>query len=217
MAEICFIRLNLLLVAVEARKYEGGDIWINPMKKEITANCIGLFITNSSDAVKRAWFFCRVCHENIVKVEDIKKCACKKLAKTRYEYHQNGQSQDTNQKKRPVGSSNSHEQVGEVNKPSKSKSVVVDDQESKSKMKYDSTGTFHWCSPRVMQDALITRLEAEKTVYAGHVVLAIFADDDSPILGLRNLVMPLRASNIPYNELRQVIILGNFTFLKKYS
>ena len=214
MAEICYIRLNLLLVAVEARKYEGGDIYINPNKKEITANCIGLFITNSSDAVKRAWFFCRVCHENVVKVEDIKKCACKKLAKTRYEYHQNGKSPDTKQKKRSVGSSNSHEQLEEVSKPSKSKAAV--DEDAKSKMKYDSTGTFHWCPPREMEDALITRHESEKIVFTGHVVLAIFADDDSPVLGLRNLVMPLRASNIPYNDLRHVIILGNFTFLKKY-
>jgi hypothetical protein len=29
-AEICFLRLNLILIAVEARKYEGGQIWINP-------------------------------------------------------------------------------------------------------------------------------------------------------------------------------------------
>ena len=32
-AEICYLRLNLLLVAIEARKYEGGDIWINPRDK----------------------------------------------------------------------------------------------------------------------------------------------------------------------------------------
>ena len=32
-AEICYTRLNLVLVAVEARKYEGGDIWINPRNR----------------------------------------------------------------------------------------------------------------------------------------------------------------------------------------
>ena len=35
-AEICYLRLNLLLVAMEARKYEGGQIWINPQGKKVT-------------------------------------------------------------------------------------------------------------------------------------------------------------------------------------
>ena len=58
-AEICYTRLNLVLVAVEARKYEGGDIWINPRNRRISPNIIGLFVAGSSDAVKRAWFYCR--------------------------------------------------------------------------------------------------------------------------------------------------------------
>ena len=62
-AEICFLRLNLLLVAVEARKYEGGSIDINPNGKKITPNAIGLFISDSSDKVKRAWFYCRLVFE----------------------------------------------------------------------------------------------------------------------------------------------------------
>ena len=62
-AEICYLRLNLLLVAVEARKYEGGAIDINPNGKKITPNAIGLFISDSSDKVKRAWFYCRLVFE----------------------------------------------------------------------------------------------------------------------------------------------------------
>ena len=29
-AEICYLRLNLILLAIEDRKYEGGEIYINP-------------------------------------------------------------------------------------------------------------------------------------------------------------------------------------------
>ena len=90
-----------------------------------------------------------------------------------------------------------------------------DSNKESGKMKYDSTGTFHWCQSRDIDQALITRAEAEQTMLAGHVVLAIFAEDESPVLGLRNLVMPLRASNIPYDELRHVVILGNISFLKR--
>jgi hypothetical protein len=40
-AEICYTQLNLLLLAIEARKYEGGEILINPRDKIINANAIG--------------------------------------------------------------------------------------------------------------------------------------------------------------------------------
>ena len=41
MAEICYTQLNLLLLAIEARKYEGGEIYINPKDKIINPNAIG--------------------------------------------------------------------------------------------------------------------------------------------------------------------------------
>ena len=47
--------------------------------------------------------------------------------------------------------------------------------------------------------------------------MAVFADDDSPLIGLRNLVMPIRASNIAYNELLHVVIVGNLEYLKSES
>ena len=89
-AEICFVKLNLVLVAVEERKYEGGNILVNPRNKPITPNIIGLFLTTSSDAAKRAWFYCRVCHENIEKIENLRRCSCKKLAKARFDYFTKG-------------------------------------------------------------------------------------------------------------------------------
>ena len=58
-AEICFVKLNLILIAIEARKYEGGGILINPSNVRVAPNTIGLFLTESSDAAKRAWFYCR--------------------------------------------------------------------------------------------------------------------------------------------------------------
>ena len=212
-AEICFSRLNLVLIAVEARKYEGGDIWINPRNKILTANCIGLFITHSSDAVKRAWFYCRVCHENIIKVEDIRKCSCKRLAKARYEYYQNGQ--DSKGERRDIVGSFSPLKTNDTSSK-QSPALALTETESRSgKMRYDSTGNFHWCPARELHSTLLTRQEAKEAKFSGHIVLAIFAEEDSTGLGLRNLVMPLRASNIPYNELRHVVILGNHSFLMK--
>ncbi len=40
-AELCYTQLNLLLLAIESRKYEGGEIYINPKEKVINPNAIG--------------------------------------------------------------------------------------------------------------------------------------------------------------------------------
>jgi hypothetical protein len=40
-AEICYTQLNLLLIAIEGRKYEGGHIYINPKDKIINPNAVG--------------------------------------------------------------------------------------------------------------------------------------------------------------------------------
>ncbi len=46
------------------------------------------------------------------------------------------------------------------------------------------------------------------------MIVAVFANPDSPLIGLRNLVMPLRASNIPYHDLLHVVIVGDKEYLK---
>ena len=61
---------------------------------------------------------------------------------------------------------------------------------------YDSTGTFHWCSARSMDQCLFSRQAMARMVLNGHVVVCLFAEHDSPLIGLRNLIMPLRASNL---------------------
>ena len=120
-AETCLLKLNLILIAIEARKYEGGQIWINPLNKKVAPNAIGLFLTESSDAAKRAWFYCREvfyifhlillirtvfllnyhrkCHSKVVYMSDIRKCPCKNIAKARFEeYSNDGQTYKTNVK-----------------------------------------------------------------------------------------------------------------------
>lgn len=53
------------------------------------------------------------------------------------------------------------------------------------------------------------------TVLNGHVVVCLFADPDSPLIGLRNLVMPLRASNFHYHELKHVVIVGSVEYIRR--
>ena len=79
-ASILFTRFDLILVAVEDRAYEGGEIHINPDHMRITANAIGLFFAKSVDHVKMAWIFCLEHHANEYNPEKILLCNCRKSA-----------------------------------------------------------------------------------------------------------------------------------------
>ncbi|KXJ82429.1 hypothetical protein RP20_CCG014000 [Aedes albopictus] len=97
---------------------------------------------------------------------------------------------------------------------------IADDQSKdfdfeKTEMKYDSTGMFHWSPAKSLEECILDRNQAAMTVLNGHVVVCLFADPDSPLIGLRNLVMPLRASNFHYHELKHVVIVGSVEYIRR--
>lgn len=53
------------------------------------------------------------------------------------------------------------------------------------------------------------------TVLSGHVVVCIFGDVTSALVGLRNLVMPLRASNFHFHELKHIVFVGSLDYLRR--
>ena len=48
-----------------------------------------------------------------------------------------------------------------------------------------------------------------------HIVLCVFADERSPLLGLHNFLYPLRNKNIPRESTKPVVIVSNSLFLKR--
>ncbi|XP_017847161.2 calcium-activated potassium channel slowpoke isoform X25 [Drosophila busckii] len=294
--ELCFSKLKLLLLAIEIKGAEEGadsKISINPRGAKIQANTQGFFIAQSADEVKRAWFYCKACHEDIKDETLIKKCKCKNCDITRDRedtnllnrnirrpngtgngasglYHMNntpvtavapasvvkqvnkvkptvnisrqveGQVISPSQYNRPPendanpyagyqlayevkklmptsrSSGGTQNQNGGVSLPA----GIADDQSKdfdfeKTEMKYDSTGMFHWSPAKSLEDCILDRNQAAMTVLNGHVVVCLFADPDSPLIGLRNLVMPLRASNFHYHELKHVVIVGSVDYIRR--
>ncbi|XP_033163341.1 calcium-activated potassium channel slowpoke isoform X19 [Drosophila mauritiana] len=313
-SELCFSKLKLLLLAIEIKGAEEGadsKISINPRGAKIQANTQGFFIAQSADEVKRAWFYCKACHEDIKDETLIKKCKCKNLATFRKGVRAvqmvgrasdiTRDREDTNllnrNVRRPNGTGNgtggmhhmnntaaaaaaaaaagkqvnkvkptvnvSRQVEGQVISPSQynrppendanpyagyqlayevkklmptSRSSgtgtqnqnggvslpagIADDQSKdfdfeKTEMKYDSTGMFHWSPAKSLEDCILDRNQAAMTVLNGHVVVCLFADPDSPLIGLRNLVMPLRASNFHYHELKHVVIVGSVDYIRR--
>ncbi|XP_028894221.2 calcium-activated potassium channel slowpoke isoform X26 [Zeugodacus cucurbitae] len=286
--ELCFSKLKLLLVAIEIKGAEEGadsKISINPRNAKIQANTQGFFIAQSADEVKRAWFYCKACHEDIKDETLIKKCKCKnyvgmimmqtgmvnqgitsvlnqmegdmtrdredvnlinrngrrtngtgngstglhmnsiaakqvnKVKPTINRQQVEGQVISPSQYNRPTSRSSgtgTQNQNGGVTLPA----GIADDQSKdfdfeKTEMKYDSTGMFHWSPAKNLEDCILDRNQAAMTVLNGHVVVCLFADPDSPLIGLRNLVMPLRASNFHYHELKHVVIVGSVDYIRR--
>ncbi|CAF3760074.1 unnamed protein product, partial [Rotaria sordida] len=78
---------------------------------------------------------------------------------------------------------------------------------------FDTTGMFYWCPTQTFeQQAIDVRTKCE---LAHHVICCIFAEESSPVIGLRSFVMPLRASNFDENELKPIVFIGNGIFLRK--
>jgi len=290
-SELCFVKLKLLLLAIEVKATDGGSdtkISINPQSSKMPANTVGFFIAQSAEEVKRAWFFCKSCHDDVKDENLIKKCKCKNLAKFRTGVRAIqlvGRASDDREKEKLLANSNpssaniiqpslrntalsalakkpglkddgklpmmngrgpkgpnnnvleesyggyhlsyevkklmpTNKSENRSQKPQKLEVGIADDQAKdfdfeKTEMKYDSTGMFHWTPARAIEDCILDRNQAAMTVLNGHVVVCLFADPDSPLIGLRNLVMPLRASNFHYHELKHVVIVGAVEYLRR--
>nr|XP_013031439.2 calcium-activated potassium channel subunit alpha-1 isoform X23 [Anser cygnoides] len=218
--ELVFAKLKLLMIAIEykSEKRESRSrkrILINPGNHvKIQEGTLGFFIASDAKEVKRAFFYCKACHDDITDPKRIKKCGCKRLI-----YFEDEQPSTLSPKKKQRNG-------GMRNSPNSSPKLMrhdpllipgneqIDNMDANVK-KYDSTGMFHWCPAKDIEKVILTRSEAAMTVLSGHVVVCIFGDVKSALIGLRNLVMPLRASNFHYHELKHIVFVGSLEYLRR--
>jgi potassium large conductance calcium-activated channel subfamily M alpha protein 1 len=88
---------------------------------------------------------------------------------------------------------------------------------------------FYWCPTQTVEQQTIVKLILYlkflinfyfkdirvKCELTHHVICCVFAEESSPVIGLRSFVMPLRASNFDENELKSIVFIGNSVFLRK--
>ncbi|XP_041424272.1 calcium-activated potassium channel subunit alpha-1 isoform X6 [Xenopus laevis] len=311
--ELCFVKLKLLMIAIEYKSEKGESrILINPGNHmKIKEGTLGFFIASDAKEVKRAFFYCKACHDDITDPKRIKKCACKRPAKEehrlsihrlsihsqaakasysvtssklcteqqepvplvnnrkgslflpcdssllhlqllsssgtghhtsiklqralslpgKYRYHPNQpiliQKQFEDEQPSALSPKKKQRNGGMRHSPNTSPNMMrhdpllmtgndqIDNMDSSSVKRYDSTGMFHWCPAKELDKVLLTRSEAAMTVLSGHVVVCIFGDMTSALIGVRNLVMPLRASNFHYHELKHIVFVGSLDYIKR--
>ncbi|XP_046689760.1 calcium-activated potassium channel subunit alpha-1a isoform X28 [Silurus meridionalis] len=214
--ELCYVKLKLLLIAIEYKSEQReSSILINPGNHvKMQEGTLGFFIASDAKEVKRAYFYCKACHDDITDPKRIKKCGCKKLI---YFEDEHPSTLSPKKKQRNGGMRNSPNCSPKVMRHDP---LLIPGNEQIENMdvnvkRYDSTGMFHWCPSKEIEKVILTRSEASMTVLSGHVVVCIFGDVTSALVGLRNLVMPLRASNFHYHELKHIVFVGSLDYLRR--
>ncbi|XP_071371099.1 calcium-activated potassium channel subunit alpha-1a isoform X1 [Centroberyx affinis] len=215
--ELCYVKLKLLLIAIEYKSEQRESrsrkrILINPGNHvKMQEGTLGFFIASDAKEVKRAFFYCKACHDDITDPKRIKKCGCKRLE------DEHPSTLSPKKKQRNGGMRNSPNCSPKMMRHDP---LLIPGNEQIENMdmnvkKYDSTGMFHWCPSKDIEKVILTRSEASMTVLSGHVVVCIFGDVTSALVGLRNLVMPLRASNFHYHELKPIVFVGSLDYLRR--
>ncbi|XP_026080104.1 calcium-activated potassium channel subunit alpha-1a isoform X1 [Carassius auratus] len=306
--ELCYVKLKLLLIAVEYKSEQRESrsrkrILINPGNHvKMQEGTLGFFIASDAKEVKRAFFYCKACHDDITDPKRIKKCGCKrikeeviptfqkrsiKLASSmavpntlpsvlpviecsttaiplvnnrkgsllplalpsqsrlslaglnrarslpgKYRYrpstlsstltptHFEDEHPSTLSPKKKQRNGGMRNSPNCSPKMTRHDPLLIPGNEQIENMdanvkRYDSTGMFHWCPSKDIEKVILTRSEASMTVLSGHVVVCIFGDVTSALVGLRNLVMPLRASNFHYHELKPIVFVGSLDYLRR--
>ncbi|XP_047208314.1 calcium-activated potassium channel subunit alpha-1a isoform X14 [Girardinichthys multiradiatus] len=215
--ELCYVKLKLLLIAIEYKSEQReSSILINPGNHvKLQDGTLGFFIASDAKEVKRAFFYCKACHDDITDPKRIKKCGCKRLI---YFEDEHPSTLSPKKKQRNGGMRNSPNCSPKM--MSRHDPLLIPGNEQIENMdmnvkRYDSTGMFHWCPSKEIEKVILTRSEASMTVLSGHVVVCIFGDVTSALVGLRNLVMPLRASNFHYHELKPIVFVGSLEYLRR--
>ncbi|KAF1397547.1 Potassium channel subfamily U member 1, partial [Spheniscus humboldti] len=91
-----------------------------------------------------------------------------------------------------------------------------DDQgEENSRVILDPTGAFYWCDAVPLQEALLSCKNQAAPNLQDHILVCVFGDANSPLIGLQDFVMPLRASNFIYHELKDIVFLGSLEYLQR--
>ncbi|KAL7840003.1 hypothetical protein SRHO_G00266610 [Serrasalmus rhombeus] len=207
-SKVCFLKLKLLLIGIE---YQSGDddlsVLVNPPSTiKIKNRTLGFFIASDAAHAKRASFYCFSCHSDIKDLTKMRPCTCNHCK----DVPSRNFSTISLSCRRPsfgvLPCSQSDQQCDLLTENQLRGSLGRIEKEE---VKLDSTGLFHWCTPVPLQDITLTRQAARSLALRDHVLVGVFGDERSSLLGLSDFMMPLRASSLTSLELKTVVFLAD--------
>nr|XP_012618385.1 potassium channel subfamily U member 1 [Microcebus murinus] len=215
-ARICFVKLHIMLIAIEHKSlFQGGcrGLLLNPpVQVRLHKNSLGFFIAESPSEVKRASFYCSLCHSDVSDPDLIARCSCKSKSR-----HVTGLKMIKCSLKELLSGVEHRESLPQLRATSPSISTLgtrtfLYEQDTDS---LDSSGMFHWCKSTPLEKIVLKRNEKSTREFRNHIVACIFGDAHSTLLGLRNFVMPLRTSNYTRQELKDIVFIGSLDYLQR--
>uniref|UniRef100_A0A8C0XK08 Potassium channel subfamily U member 1 n=1 Tax=Castor canadensis TaxID=51338 RepID=A0A8C0XK08_CASCN len=198
-----------------------GLILNPPVQVKLRKNTLGFFIAESLKEVSRAFFYCSNCHRDVSSPELITKCGCRSrsrqhLSATSIQTTRSILSQYTCSIKlqRWMAETELKTFQGSANHPcSLFRNLQYDTTQDADQL--DSSGMFHWCKSTPLDKVILKRTDKSKHEFRNHIVACVFGDAHSTLMGLRNFVMPLRASNYTRQELKDIVFIGSLDYLQR--
>ena len=229
-AKICYNKLGLILISLEKIEGKVRTCYVNPSPdsnpdlviESGKDGVLGYFIGQDADHVSVVASYCECCHgdvnmklgdkspyiRRIVRRVTSRNCSCDDEAVNplqlteMVDLGENGHISRTKKKFKTLSNSK------------QLKSTDSDDLEDRYSIYiYDQ-------EPHVLEKAIITdesaiRIDSQKLNVTDHVVLCVFADETSPLLGLHNFLLPLRSKYMPKDQLKPVVIVSNKRFIER--
>ncbi|XP_063050998.1 calcium-activated potassium channel subunit alpha-1-like [Engraulis encrasicolus] len=200
-AKLCFLRLHLILIGIE---YQSGTeefcVLVNPPSHiRIKPKTLGFLIASDAADAHRANYYCAYCHSDMEDISGIKPCKCENV---------------TTASSSLLSLSIRQPSLGVLPSWQETQSHGSDCEEEED-VSLDSTGMFHWCSPVPLEEVSLSRERASILPLNQHVVVCLFGDASSSLLGLSDFMMPLRASSHTTPELKTVVFLGDPEYFRR--
>ncbi|EGV94655.1 Potassium channel subfamily U member 1 [Cricetulus griseus] len=189
LGELCFVKMHLMLIAIQ--------------HKSLFHNCW-------------AFFYCSTCHYDVHSPELIEQCVCKNRSQEQLTapdivvMKSSSKTTSSSENQDLISGERESSLTIAILKNRNTISDTVNDSEQ-----LDSSGLFHWCKSMPLDKVNLKRTDKPKHEFQNHIVACVFGDAHSALVGLRNFVMPLRASNYTRRELKDIVFIGALEYLQR--
>ncbi len=222
-ARICYNQFGLILLAFESPEGKLRKFDINPPNSEITIQSgllgtRGYFVGQDVNHVSVVSSYCETCDKNLKLVDHIelkylirrvsrRNCNCPVLTKVVTTGRLEGtELVEFDEASVPTGIFSKQPSHCPV-----SFTIDHDDDE-------EASGSYSR-EPIELEEVTLNSNAFMKSPEGipnleNHIVVCVFADEKSPLLGLQNFLIPLRAKSISRESIKPVVIVSNSTFLK---
>ena len=235
-ARICYENLGLIMLAFETPEGEVRKLYVNPCSKSHPDVVIksgeegtqGYFIAQDNDHVSIVNSFCGDCDGNVRvgqdRGSDVRRLV-RKVTKRKCKCHSDLEEVTTS----PLGQTELVNLSTAMNGNSSRKSsgkllstltFSLDDEETFEEL--SDQFSIYQSDPVKLDDAILNvdvdyeeGATSPTPTLEGHIVLCVFADDKSPLLGLHNFLYPLRSKKRIKESMKPVVIVSNRTFIKR--